>query len=207
MRLNFELGSVAAENLAILGATNLNLESRHEIPLTGLTWFRHKRALCAVITSPTEYITVLYGVFKKFEELSSDVTEEISAMMIGKMVGDKILQFCKAFVVGRYNPGGYEKLRLVEAGGSGRAATQLRERVYPGDLLFDRSTSPPVSPWLNVGISHYVGGSSYFVDCDKGGKIIRELTEHEKVLTSTGVRTRDEIMAIYSKGEGSNGIH
>ena len=194
MTLKFELGSASAENLALLGVKNLPDK-------TGLTWFRHKRALCAVITSPTEHVTVLYGVFKKFEELVDDLTDEVVSLVVGRVGGDKILQYAKAYVIVRYNPGGYEKLRLVEAGGSGRAATQLRERVYPvGGLLFDRSTSPPVSPWLNVGISHHVGGSSFFVDMDKGGEVIRELSDCEKVLTSIGVRTRDEIMEIYSNG-------
>ena len=115
MTLKFELGSVAAENLAILGARSL--ESRPDIPLTGLVWFRHKRALCAVVSSPTGYITVLYGVFKKFEDLANDVSEEGAALVIGRMVGTPILQYAKAYVIVRFNPDAYEKLRIVQAGG------------------------------------------------------------------------------------------
>ena len=69
--MKFELESVAAENLAILGATKLIEVSRLDVskmPLTHLTWFRHRKILCAAVTSPAGFITVLYGVLRACSE-------------------------------------------------------------------------------------------------------------------------------------------
>ena len=211
--MKFEIESVAAENLAILGASKLIGASKLDVskmPHTGLIWFRHRKVLCAAVTSPTGLITVLYGVFKKFETLANDVTDEVAALVIGRMEGSRILQYCRAYVIVSFNPGAYAKLRLEETAGSGRAATQMRERIHPADGLFiDRSPplGSPRRPWMNVGISHHVGGSSFFVDCDNEGEIIRELTDDEKDCVSTGVRTNDEVLALYSMGEMSRGVH
>ena len=196
--------AVEAQNLLTAGA-NFSFLKLDRMPHTNLHWFTYPETgvLCAVGTAPTGTITVMYGVTKSFQRIVDTITPPQIARVIAR-----VRKQCRAYVTGKFTPGAFATIEVIEADGSGRATTELRKRIVPTPGLFIvPHQGGELRSEINVGITLVPDERrAIFTDCNDDRREIRALTEDE-LARSQNVRTNDDIAVFYHTAEARHGLH
>ena len=213
--MKFDKTAPGAENLAAAGINQLmgkKLLTLDRMPLPHLHWFSYPgtNRPCVAITSTIGYITIMYGVRRKFVELADLISDENAGRVISSFRGYDTLDFCRAYIVAEWQPGPYAFATLTEAGGSGRAANELKPRRAPpvSGVFFKVDDGKPSRKPINVGLTLYGDGRADFVNFDVGvDAVLRPLTAEELAYTKGRVMNNDEIAALYYTAEARHGLH
>ena len=212
--MTLDRNAPGAENLAAAGIDQLmrkKLLVLDRLPLPHLIWFRYPetKVLCAAVTSTIGYVHVMYGVMRKFEHIARTISDEQAGRVVSALNSFDSLEFCRAYSQIFWQPGPYAIAAISDAGGSGRAATELKvRRAPPMAGVFFRVIDDDALDYkpINVGLTLYEDGNANFVDVDID-QIIRPLTAEELAYTKRRVMKNDEIEALYYTSEARHGLH